>query len=90
MKDAYARAAAGNDHFGHFGPDANLLDELEELFRGYGEMGYRPVPGSTSMMNRRPSSSVAHLALSPTTSICPREHTDRWPRGSALPCRPSR
>lgn len=40
MKDAYARAAAeGNDHFSHFGPDANLLDELEELFRGYGETG---------------------------------------------------
>ncbi|MEK7426461.1 MAG: phosphoribulokinase [Actinomycetota bacterium] len=31
--------AAGNNHFSHFGPDANLLDELEAVFRGYGETG---------------------------------------------------
>ncbi len=32
-------AAAGNHHFSHFGPDANLLPELEALFRAYGETG---------------------------------------------------
>ena len=32
-------AAAGNQHFSHFGPEANLLDELEALFRSYGEAG---------------------------------------------------
>jgi phosphoribulokinase len=32
-------AAAGNLHFSHFGPEANLLDELEALFRSYGETG---------------------------------------------------
>ncbi len=32
-------AAAGNQHFSHFGPEANLLDELEALFRNYGETG---------------------------------------------------
>jgi phosphoribulokinase len=32
-------AAAGNQHFSHFGPEANLLDELEALFRSYGESG---------------------------------------------------
>ena len=32
-------AAAGNQHFSHFGPEANLLDELEALFRSYGETG---------------------------------------------------
>jgi len=30
---------AGNNHFSHFGPEANLLEELETLFRVYGETG---------------------------------------------------
>ncbi len=30
---------AGNHHFSHFGPEANLLKELENLFREYGETG---------------------------------------------------
>jgi phosphoribulokinase len=30
---------AGNDHFSHFGPEANLFEELETLFRQYGETG---------------------------------------------------
>jgi len=29
----------GNNHFSHFGPEANLLGELEQLFRDYGERG---------------------------------------------------
>jgi phosphoribulokinase len=32
-------AAAGNNHFSHFGPEANLFEELEALFRVYGETG---------------------------------------------------
>ena len=40
MKAKMAEAnAAGNDHFSHFGPEANLLPELEALFRTYGETG---------------------------------------------------
>lgn len=31
--------AAGNKNFSHFGLEANLLDELENLFREYGETG---------------------------------------------------
>lgn len=31
--------AAGNANFSHFGPEANLLGELENLFRDYGETG---------------------------------------------------
>ena len=31
--------AAGNQHFSHFGPEANLFEELEGLFRRYGETG---------------------------------------------------
>ena len=29
----------GNSHFSHFGPECNLFEELEALFRGYGETG---------------------------------------------------
>ena len=36
MKEAEAK---GNKHFSHFGPEANLLGELESLFRSYGESG---------------------------------------------------
>ncbi len=32
-------ASESNPHFSHFGPDANLLEELEALFRAYGESG---------------------------------------------------
>jgi phosphoribulokinase len=32
-------AAGGNQHFSHFGPEANLLEELEALFRSYGQTG---------------------------------------------------
>ena len=34
------RTAAGDNHFSHFGPEANLLADLEELFREYGETGH--------------------------------------------------
>lgn len=40
MKVAMEEARkAGNNHFSHFGPDANLLEELEALFREYGQTG---------------------------------------------------
>jgi len=40
MKAAMAEAAKrGNPHFSHFGPDANLLPELEALFASYGSRG---------------------------------------------------
>ena len=40
MKVAMAEAeAAGNQHFSHFGNEANLFAELEALFRDYGESG---------------------------------------------------
>ncbi len=31
--------ANGNNHFSHFGPQANLLEELEAVFKQYGETG---------------------------------------------------
>ncbi|MBV9653238.1 MAG: phosphoribulokinase [Acetobacteraceae bacterium] len=36
MEEANAR---GERHYSHFGPEANLFEELEALFRGYGESG---------------------------------------------------
>jgi phosphoribulokinase len=40
MKAKMAAAAReGNNHFSHFGPEANLFGELQSLFRDYGEKG---------------------------------------------------
>jgi len=40
MKKAMADAAKeGNNHFSHFGEDANLLEELETTFRSYSQSG---------------------------------------------------
>ncbi len=40
MRVAMAEAEkAGNYHLSHFGPEANLLEELENTFREYGETG---------------------------------------------------
>ncbi len=40
MKQKLAEAEAeGNRHFSHFGPENNLFDELETLFRTYSESG---------------------------------------------------
>jgi len=40
MKAKLAEAAANaNPHFSHFGPEANQLEDLEALFRAYGETG---------------------------------------------------
>ncbi|MDO8931483.1 MAG: phosphoribulokinase [Rhodocyclaceae bacterium] len=40
MKEAVAAAnKQGNHHLSHFGPDANLIEELENLFKTYGETG---------------------------------------------------
>src|SRR5215471_4226063 len=32
-------AERGNKHFSHFSPETNLFEELEKLFRDYGEAG---------------------------------------------------
>jgi phosphoribulokinase len=40
MRAAMHRAAeAGDHHFSHFGPEANLLEELEQTFAAYAERG---------------------------------------------------
>ena len=39
MREAVAKASEEGKDLSHFGPDANLFDKLEELFRVYGETG---------------------------------------------------
>ena len=40
MKQAMEDAGkAGNEHFSHFGPEANLFGKIEEVFKTYGETG---------------------------------------------------
>ena len=40
MKQAMEDAGkAGNNHFSHFGPEANLFGKIEEVFKEYGETG---------------------------------------------------
>ena len=39
MKDAIKEFVTKGKNLSHFGPDANLFDKLEELFRTYGETG---------------------------------------------------
>jgi phosphoribulokinase len=39
MKDAIKEFATKGKNLSHFGPDANLFDKLEDLFRAYGETG---------------------------------------------------
>jgi len=39
MKEAVAKAQVENTNLSHFGPEGNVFDKLEELFRTYGESG---------------------------------------------------
>jgi len=39
MKEAIKAAASAGKNLSHFGPDANIFDKLEQLFREYGETG---------------------------------------------------
>jgi len=39
MRKRQQEAEREHRNFSHFGPDANILDELEQLFRAYGESG---------------------------------------------------
>ena len=40
MKEVMTKAEAeGNNNFSHFGPDANVFDKLEGLFKSYGDNG---------------------------------------------------
>jgi len=66
MSDEEAR---GNRHFSHFGPAANLLEELEAVFRTYSETGcaktrhYVHDPDEAEVYGARPGKFTDWLAL---------------------------
>jgi phosphoribulokinase len=63
----------GNNHFSHFGPEANLLEELADLFKGYGETGRASCASICTMPKRRPrtASSRANSRPGPTFPRAP-------------------
>ena len=68
MKQKMAEALArGDTNFSHFGPDANLLEELEGLFRSYGEPD-KGGGGTIYTMSKKPSAMGKHPARSPSGS----------------------
>lgn len=72
MTDAQA---TGNHHFSHFGPSANLLPELETLFREYGETGsgsyrhYAHDENEAARLGVPPGSFTSWEELPPNTDI---------------------
>ena len=68
-------AAAGNQHFSHFGPSTNLLEELESLFRQYGESGggklrkYLHNDEEAAPYKQEPGTFTAWEDISPTTDL---------------------
>ena len=77
-----AEAGKGNRNFSHFGPDSNLLAELEALFATYGETGSGKVrryvhdAEEAAPYGRRP-------APSPPWTDLPAEHRPAVLRGPA-------
>ena len=87
MKAAMAEAAqSGNNHFSHFGPEANLFEELEALFRELRRERRRPQPQVPAQRGRGRAvrAGAGHLhALGGTAGRAPtccstRACTVRW------------
>ena len=75
--DARRQAQRGNNHFSHFGPEANLFEELEALFRSYGETGTRQAAqisarrrGSGAVSARSPAPSRRGRTSRPAPTCC--------------------
>ncbi len=76
MKAAMAEAhARGDDAFSHFGPAANLFDQIEELFRTYGETGtgkvrkYLHDEGEAAPYGQEPGTFTPWESLPPDTDL---------------------
>ena len=88
MRERIAEEAkTGNKHFSHFGPETNLLEELEELFRSYADSGARQDPplhprrrGGSSCygVDARHLHAVAGPAARIRTCCSTRACTARW------------
>ncbi len=76
MKAAMAEAhARGDDAFSHFGPAANLFDQIEELFHTYGETGsgkvrkYLHDEGEAAPYGQEPGTFTPWESLPPDTDL---------------------
>jgi phosphoribulokinase len=76
MKQRLGSAIERGDHeFSHFGPEANLFAELEELFRDYGQRGtgrvrkYLHDEPEASRYNQRPGTFTEWEELAPNTDL---------------------
>ncbi len=76
----------GNNHFSHFGEEANLLSELEEVFRNYGESGrgrtrhyvHNEHESAAARRSGRHLHCVAGSCRAAPTSFSTRGCTARW------------
>ncbi|MHB8353081.1 MAG: phosphoribulokinase [Burkholderiales bacterium] len=70
-----AEEAKGNDNFSHFGPDANLLEELETLFKSYSASGtgkvrrYLHDAGEAAPYKQEPGTFTPWEDLEPNTDL---------------------
>lgn len=70
-----AAEKAGNRHFSHFGPDNNLFDELENMFRTYAQTGtarrrkYLHDEEEAAPYNQEPGTFTAWEDLPPDTDL---------------------
>jgi phosphoribulokinase len=76
MRTAMAEAAAnGNNHFSHFSPDSNLLEELESIFEEYGRKGtgrtrhYVHDDGEAKQYGSPPGTFTRWSEFSPATDV---------------------
>ena len=70
-----AETARGNPHFSHFGPENNLFEELETLFRSYAESGqgrtrkYLHDEAEAAPFGQKPGTFTAWEELPPDTDL---------------------
>lgn len=76
MREAMKKAeAAGNHNFSHFGPEANLFNELEKQFKTYGQTGggkkryYLHSDGEATEHNKRLNTSLKAGEFTPWEDI---------------------
>ncbi|MDA8415520.1 MAG: phosphoribulokinase [Betaproteobacteria bacterium] len=69
------REAQGNPNFSHFGPEANLLEELETLFKTYGATGtgkfrkYLHDAGEAAPYKQEPGTFIPWQDIEPNTDL---------------------
>jgi phosphoribulokinase len=66
-----AAAKKGNPNFSHFGPDANLFEDLEKLFRSYASDGTGQVRDYIHDSNESLTANVPAGSFTPWTDIAP-------------------